>query len=191
MQNALTPKKFVEEIKNNEALVWGIDQGVADIITTGGFGSLNSKERVRKTSTKEYYHTYSFNLATQEDFRFTSELPTLKTLNLISFSQATSIRLKTTIATITRTIGKRVLLNDKHFMLTAYMLRLIKLNFKSYIKNQRAANEIIKRILDSIKHSSSNSIGEKKQHCDTKQKWALLPTNDNKSAISYKNNCLR
>ncbi|KAG0768731.1 hypothetical protein G6F57_011520 [Rhizopus arrhizus] len=144
VQNALTPKKFVEEIKNNEALVWGIDQGVADIITTGGFGSLNSKERVRKTSTKEYYHTYSFNLATQEDFSY---------------------------------------YNKDNW--------LIKLNFKSYIKNQRAANEIVKRILDSIKHSSSNSIGEKKQHCDTKQKWALLPTNDNKSAISYKNNCLR
>ncbi|KAG1056047.1 hypothetical protein G6F43_002025 [Rhizopus delemar] len=70
---------FVEEIKSNEALVWSIDQGVTDIFTVGGSGSSSSKERIRKTFTKEYYHTYSFNLATQEDFRFTSELSTLKT----------------------------------------------------------------------------------------------------------------
>lgn len=71
-------------------------------------------------------------------------------------------------------------------MLTTYMLRLIKLNFKSYIKNQKATHGIAKRILDSIKYSSTSSIGEKKQHCDTKQKWVLLSTNDNKSSISCK-----
>ncbi|EIE83935.1 hypothetical protein G6F46_008549 [Rhizopus delemar] len=66
VQNALTSKDFVEEIKSNEALVWGIDQDVTDIFTVGGSGSSSSKERIKKTSAKEYYHMRGLNLTTQE-----------------------------------------------------------------------------------------------------------------------------
>lgn len=53
----------------------------------------------------------------QENFRFISELPTLKTSNLIDLSRATSIRLKKNcqkfLTTITRITGKRLLLEGK------------------------------------------------------------------------------
>lgn len=92
VQNALTPKAFVEKIKNNETLVWGVDSG-----------SLSSKERIRKTSIKECYHMCGFNLAIKEhmrlqkqnqDFRFISELSIFKISILINFSYASSVILK-------------------------------------------------------------------------------------------------
>lgn len=62
-----------------------------------------SKEIIRKVSIKKYHHPCAFNLATQEhmqhqrhnqeNFRFTSKLPALKTSNLTDFSKAASIRL--------------------------------------------------------------------------------------------------
>lgn len=41
------------------------------------------------------------------------------------------------VFTITRITGKELLLKDKYFMLTTNMFRLIKLSFKSYIKNKK------------------------------------------------------
>jgi hypothetical protein len=59
---------------------------------------------------------------------------------LIDFSKAASIRLKTTRgspAAIVGITGKRLLLEDDCFILLTYTFRLIKLNFKSYIKNKK------------------------------------------------------
>lgn len=130
-----------------QALVWGIDPGVTDIFTAvdSGFSSLNA--RIRKASIKEYHHICGLNLATQrrmqhqqynqEDVRFISKSPTLKTPNLINFSKAASIRLKTIKRSPTAIVGitgKRSLLEDDYFILAKYTFRLIKLNFKGYIK---------------------------------------------------------
>ena len=85
-------------------------------------------------------------------------------------------------------IGKMLLLEDKHFILTTCMLRLIKLHFKNYIKNQKVTYEIAIRLFDdSVKYNSYSSISEKRQRCDNKQKWIPLPPKDNRSAVSYKN----
>jgi hypothetical protein len=67
------------------------------------------------------------------------------------------------------------------------MFRLIKLNFKSCIKIQKATHEITKRPFDdNIKYNSNNSIDGKKQHCDNKQKWITFLPKNNKSASPYK-----
>ncbi|KAG1055123.1 hypothetical protein G6F43_002912 [Rhizopus delemar] len=104
VQNVLILKDFTEEIKNNEALVWTVDLGATDMFTIFYSGSSPSKEKLRKIFTKEYYHMCGVNLAAQErmqhqqhnqeNFRVINETPTLKTLNLIDFSKATSIRLQ-------------------------------------------------------------------------------------------------
>ncbi|GAA5800247.1 hypothetical protein HPULCUR_005672 [Helicostylum pulchrum] len=49
----LTPKDFENEVKNNEAVVWGADPGVTEIYTAVDSGCTQDKERIRKTSTKE------------------------------------------------------------------------------------------------------------------------------------------
>lgn len=133
-----------------QALVRGIDPGVTDIFTAvgSGFSSLNG--RIKKASIKEYHHICGLNLATQrrmqhqqynqEDVRFISKSPTLKTPDLIDFSKAASIRLKTIKRFPTAIVGitgKRSLLEDDCFILAKYTFRLIKLNFKSYIKNKK------------------------------------------------------
>ena len=67
------------------------------------------------------------------------------------------------------------------------MFRLIKLNFKSCIKIQKATHEITKRPFnDNIKYNSNNSIDGKKQHCDNKQKWTTLSLKDNEPVSLYK-----
>jgi hypothetical protein len=45
----------------------GADPGVPDIFTADDSAFSSSKERIRKTSTKEYYHMYGFNLVAQEN----------------------------------------------------------------------------------------------------------------------------
>ena len=100
----LTPADFAEDVKNNNALIWGIDPGQTDIYTTVDSGDSNKKERIRKTSTKEYYHMCGYNMATQkrmqhqlqnqDDFNFISRLPSLKTYKIDDLSKAASDRLK-------------------------------------------------------------------------------------------------
>ncbi|KAG1141611.1 hypothetical protein G6F37_010834 [Rhizopus arrhizus] len=103
MQSVLTPKGFAKEIKNNEVFVWSVDPDVTDILTAIASGSSSSKEMIRKTPTKEYYHMCGFNRAPlkcmehqqhNQVFSFVRELPTLKTSNSIDFSKFVSIRIK-------------------------------------------------------------------------------------------------
>jgi hypothetical protein len=100
----------------------------------------------------------------QEDFKFISKLSTLKTSNLIDFSKAASIRLKMN-QKISDYYNKdnwsKAFIEDNYFILTIYMFRLIKYNSNGY-------------------------IGEKKHHCDSKQKSASLPPKDNMPAIPDK-----
>lgn len=63
---------------------------------------------------------------------------------------------------IIRTNSKKFLLKDKYFIFAIYMFRLIKLNFKSYIKKQKATHEIAKRLFDdSVKYNSNSFIDER------------------------------
>lgn len=67
---------------------------------------------------------------------------------------------------------KRFSLKDKYFILTTYVFKLIKLNFKNYVKKQKATYEIAKRLFDdSLKYSSNSSIDENKQYCGNTLKW--------------------
>lgn len=48
-------------------------------------------------------------------------------------------------------------------------------------------HETVKRLFDDIvKYNSNSSIGEKKQHCNKKQKWITLPPKGNKAVSPYK-----
>lgn len=67
MQHVPTPKDFAQKTKSNRALTLGADPGVPDIFTADNSAFLSSKERIRKTSTKEYYYMYGFNLVAQEN----------------------------------------------------------------------------------------------------------------------------
>ncbi|CEP15642.1 hypothetical protein [Parasitella parasitica] len=99
----LTTADFCEDIKNNQFLIWGVDPGVTDIYTAADSGDASKRERIKRTSCKEYYHICGFNLAKQkrmqhqnnnlQDFDFISKLPILKTSNLIDFVNAAAQRL--------------------------------------------------------------------------------------------------
>lgn len=62
----------------------------------------------------------------------------------------------------------------------------IKLNFKSYIKKQKAARDCQKLFDDSVKYNSNSSVCERKYLCDNKQRWITLFPKGNKPAIPYK-----
>ncbi|CEP18456.1 hypothetical protein [Parasitella parasitica] len=98
----LTAADFCEDNKDEQVIIWGVDPGVTDIYTAADSGDTSKKERIRKTSCKEYYHMYGFNLAKQkrmqhqnnlQDFDFISKLPTSKTSNFINFVNVAAQRL--------------------------------------------------------------------------------------------------
>ncbi|CEJ01632.1 hypothetical protein RMCBS344292_15655 [Rhizopus microsporus] len=94
-----TPKNFVDIV--DDAEIWAVDLGISTIFTAV---DSTEHERVRTTSLEEYYHLCGYNLATRrrkehqechlEEFKYISELPTLKTANLTSFLLAASTRLQ-------------------------------------------------------------------------------------------------
>jgi hypothetical protein len=107
----------------------------------------------------------------QQDFEFISKLPTLKTSSLTDFVNAAAQRLI-------------------HYpRISAYYNKdnwSIKLNFKSYIKKQKATHEIAKRFFqDSIKYNKDSPIGEKKQ-TSTTGKWIPSPPKDKATDSSSK-----
>ncbi|CEP09647.1 hypothetical protein [Parasitella parasitica] len=62
----LTATDFCVDINNDHVLIWGVDPGVTDIYTAADSGDVSKKERIRRTSCKEYYHMCGFNLAKQK-----------------------------------------------------------------------------------------------------------------------------
>ncbi|CEJ01724.1 hypothetical protein RMCBS344292_15745 [Rhizopus microsporus] len=94
-----TPKDFADIVDNAE--IWAVDPGISAIFT-----AVDSTEhkRVRTTILEEHYHLCGYNLATRrqkehqechlDEFKYISELPTLKTANLTSFLLAASTRLQ-------------------------------------------------------------------------------------------------
>jgi hypothetical protein len=83
-----TPMDFKSDIEN-DAVVWGVDPGVTNVFTAVDSSSCNKPERIRLTSSKEYYHLCGFNTASREreehrkiypeDSSLLLGLPTLKT----------------------------------------------------------------------------------------------------------------
>ncbi|CEP07788.1 hypothetical protein [Parasitella parasitica] len=65
-------------------------------------------------------------------------------------------------------------------------MMLIKFNFKSYIKKQKATHEIAKRLFqESNKYNKDSSIGKKKQSSTT-DKWVSSPPKDKATDPSVK-----
>ncbi|KAI9263631.1 hypothetical protein EDC94DRAFT_670893 [Helicostylum pulchrum] len=151
----LTPKDFENEVKNNEAVVWGADPGVTEIYTAVDSGCTQDKERIRKTSTKEYYHNCDYNNVkatrmkhqneNQRDFEFISGLPFLKTNNEEDCFYNWSI----------------------------------KENFKSYIKKQKATHEIAKSLFPGSKKYNSTSTLRNKMQKPNKENPVLSAPKDN------------
>ncbi|ORE17645.1 hypothetical protein BCV71DRAFT_181126, partial [Rhizopus microsporus] len=124
--------------------------------------------RIRTTSLEEYYHLCGYNLATRrrkehqechlDEFKYISELPTLKTANLTSFLLAISTRLQN---------YQRIhnyYCQDKWYS-----------KFKAYINKQKGTREIVKRLFDnSKKYGTSSTVGAKNQN-PNKSKHAPLP----------------
>jgi hypothetical protein len=94
-----TPKDFADIV--DDAEIWAVDPGISAIFTAV---DSTEHERIRTTSLEEYYHLCGYNLATRrrkehqechlDEFKYISELPTLKTANLTSFLLAASTRLQ-------------------------------------------------------------------------------------------------
>ncbi|PHZ15925.1 uncharacterized protein RHIMIDRAFT_54808 [Rhizopus microsporus ATCC 52813] len=94
-----TLKVFADIV--DDAEIWAVDPGISTI-----FSAVNSTEheRIQTTSLEEYYHLCSYRLATRrrtehqechlDEFKYISELPTLKTADLSSFLLAASTRLQ-------------------------------------------------------------------------------------------------
>ncbi|ORE07816.1 hypothetical protein BCV72DRAFT_325568, partial [Rhizopus microsporus var. microsporus] len=112
-------------------------------------------ERIRTTNLEEYYHLCGYSIATRrrkeyqechlDEFKYISELPTLKTANLTSFLLAASIRLRS---------YQRIHNN--------YCQHKWYLQFKTYINKQKGTQEIVKRLFDnSKKYSTSSTFGAK------------------------------
>ncbi|PHZ09576.1 uncharacterized protein RHIMIDRAFT_240696 [Rhizopus microsporus ATCC 52813] len=90
-----TPKDFADIVGDTE--IWVVDPGISAIFTAV---DSTEHERVRTTSLEEYYHLCGYSLATRrreehqeyhlDEFKYISELPTLKPVNLTSFLLAAS-----------------------------------------------------------------------------------------------------
>ncbi|CEG73520.1 hypothetical protein RMATCC62417_08883 [Rhizopus microsporus] len=93
------PKNFADMV--DDAEIWTVDPGISTIFTAV---DSTEHERIQATSLEEYYHLCGYNLATRrrkehqechlDVFKYISELPTLKTVNLTSFLLAASTRLQ-------------------------------------------------------------------------------------------------
>ncbi|CEI98913.1 hypothetical protein RMCBS344292_13009 [Rhizopus microsporus] len=93
------PKNFGDIV--DDAEIWLVDPSISTIFTAV---DSTEHERIQATSLEEYYHLCGYNLATRrrkehqechlDVFKYISELPTLKTVNLTSFLLAASTRLQ-------------------------------------------------------------------------------------------------
>ncbi|ORE10450.1 hypothetical protein BCV72DRAFT_313669 [Rhizopus microsporus var. microsporus] len=175
--NSLTsrPKKFAREPKTpkdfadiaDDAEIWTVDPGISTIFTVDS----TEHERIRTTSLEEYYHLCDCNLATRrrkehqkchlDEFKYISELLTLKTANLTSFLLAASTRLQN---------YQRI---HNYCCQGKWPQRL---KFKTYINKQKETQAIVKRLFDnSKKYDKSSTVGAKNQN---KSKHVPLPPAD-------------
>ncbi|KAG2206160.1 hypothetical protein INT47_003809 [Mucor saturninus] len=148
------PTDFVSDIRNG-CTVWGVDPGIIDLITT--VDSSEDKERQRTTSLDEYYHLCGYNRATfqrhkhqsqnESVFQLISQLPSLKTTNSYDFLLASKKRL----------VDYDILCN--YYNSDNWSSKLI---FKTYIKKQKAVEEICKRlVVGSKKYGRGSKTGVK------------------------------
>ena len=120
--------------------IWGIDPGLTDLFVAAD-GDEVDPHRIRRTSTKEYYHICGFNAASrkrdnwkrqnQEAARIIDAIPTLKTASTQVLNTATAYILLN-YATITSFV-------DLQF-------RFNKLKLKVYGQKQKGLSEIGKRL---------------------------------------------
>ncbi|ORE10202.1 hypothetical protein BCV72DRAFT_189930, partial [Rhizopus microsporus var. microsporus] len=146
----------------DDAEIWAVDPGISTI-----FSAVNSTEheRIQTTSLEEYYHLCSYRLATRrrtehqechlDEFKYISELPTLKTADLSSFLLAASTRLQ------------------NYQRIHSYCSK-----FKTCINKQKGTQEIAKRLFgNSKKYGTSSRVGAKNQ-TSVKSKHIPLPPAD-------------
>ncbi|CEG75868.1 hypothetical protein RMATCC62417_10844 [Rhizopus microsporus] len=142
-----TPKDFADIV--DDAETWAIDPGISTIFTTV---DSTEHERIRTTCLEEYYHLCGYNLATRrrkehqechlDKFKYISELPTLKTANLILFLLAASTRLQN---------NQRI---HNYYCQGKWSQ---KLKFKTYINKQKGTQEFVKKLFDNSK-SMTNQV---------------------------------
>ncbi|ORE18813.1 hypothetical protein BCV71DRAFT_284625 [Rhizopus microsporus] len=137
-------------------------------------------QRIRTSSLEEYYHLCNYNLATRrrkehqechlDEFKYISELPTLKTANLTSFLLATSTSLRN---------YQRI---HNYYCQDKWSQ---KLKFKTYINKQKGTQEIVKRLFDnSKKYGISSTVGAKNQNPNKNKHVPLPPLNGSRSLRS-------
>ncbi|CEJ00390.1 hypothetical protein RMCBS344292_14446 [Rhizopus microsporus] len=171
-----TPKDFADIA--DDAEIWAVDPDISTI-----FIAVDSTkhERVRTTSLEEYYHLCGYNLATRRqkehqecylvEFKYISELPTLKTANLTSFLLAVSTRIQN---------YQRI---HNYYCQDKWSQ---KLKFKTYINKQKETQEIVKRLFgNSKKYGKTSTVGAKNQN-PNKSKHVPLPLVDLPSSSQRK-----
>jgi hypothetical protein len=121
--------------------IWGVDPGVTDIFVAAD-PTGEGQHRIRRTSSKEYYHECGYNKASEKRRRWEVEegeawkqlvtgMPTLKTTNLQQFLNATRYRLDN--------FARIVEPFDRDF-------RHRRLAFTTYRESQRAIHEFCRRL---------------------------------------------
>ncbi|CEG81449.1 hypothetical protein RMATCC62417_15653 [Rhizopus microsporus] len=177
-----TPKDFADIV--DDAEIWVVDPGISTIFTAV---DSTEHERIRTTSLEEYYHLCGYNLATRrrkehqechlDEFKYISELSTLKTADLAIFLLAVSTRLQN---------YQRI---HNYYCQDKWSQ---KLKFKTYTNKQKGTQEIVKRLFDnSKKYDKSSTVGAKNQN-PVKSKYVPLPSADLPSSISTEaNHCVR
>ncbi|ORE20540.1 hypothetical protein BCV71DRAFT_154237, partial [Rhizopus microsporus] len=129
--------------------------------------------RIRTSSLEEYYHLCSYNLATRRrkehqechlnEFKYISELPTLKTAHLTSFLLAASTCLQN---------YQRI---HNYYCQDKWSQ---KLKFKTYINKQKGTQEIVKKLFDnSKKYDKLSTVGAKNQNPNKSKHVPLPPAN--------------
>jgi Putative transposase DNA-binding domain len=138
-----TPASFRNwiEFGDHRTTVWGVDPGVTDVfVAVDGHGE--DQHRVRRTSSKEYYHICGFNKATEQRRRWRvadgqnwnqliEQMPTVKTTNIGHFLDAIRYRFDNFFAIVEH--------YDRNF-------RYRRLAFSSYRNRQRGIHEICRRL---------------------------------------------
>jgi hypothetical protein len=142
-RESITPTSFKHWVTEGDhvATIWGVDPGVTDVFVAAD-GITEEQNRIRKCSSKEYYHLCGYNAATKEREQYRrmakqdvrdliDGIPSLKTANFESLIDGIRYRLSNFLA-ITNYYDK-----DARFQ----VLRL-----KSYKGRQRGLNELARRL---------------------------------------------
>ncbi|KAL1926167.1 hypothetical protein VTP01DRAFT_6032 [Rhizomucor pusillus] len=181
------PDSIRKIIDDPDTIVWSVDPGVIDIITSVD-GVVDEPHRIRQTSAKEYYYLCGYNRAMDKRNKYMQQSPDTKELvDAIPSVKTASLQ------SLVESIEYRM--NHYHNICEFYhrKFRYNKLKFKSYVNKQKGLAEIAKRLLggsdkyrpDREVTSHSLDFTRQNQGCHAESPWDTATEKEKPVVVAF------